>query len=116
MIDEHLAEHLSVQKTLAALDELSPGDERTDALMAQLQREIEHHVREEETDLMPKLRAAVDEQALEELGQVLDQAKQIAPTRPHPQAPDQPPALALVAPLATIYDRLRDRLQERPLT
>lgn len=116
MIDEHLAEHLSVKKTLAALDELSPGDERTDALMAELQREIEHHVREEETDLMPKLRAAVDEQALEELGQVLDQAKQIAPTRPHPQAPDQPPALALAAPLATIYDRLRDRLQERPLT
>ena len=40
-IDEHLAEHLSVKKTLAALDGLSAGDERTDDLMAELQREID---------------------------------------------------------------------------
>lgn len=115
-IDEHLAEHLSVKKTLAALDELSAGDERTNGLMEELQREIEHHVREEEGELMPKLREAVDQQALDELGQALDQAKQTAPTRPHPHAPDQPPGLALAGPLAAIYDRLRDRLQGRPQT
>lgn len=115
-IDEHLAEHLSVKKTLAALDELSAGDERTNGLMEELQQEIEHHVREEEGELMPKLREAVDQQALDELGQALDQAKQTAPTRPHPHAPDQPPGLALAGPLAAIYDRLRDRLQGRPQT
>ncbi|MDQ3886452.1 MAG: hemerythrin domain-containing protein [Actinomycetota bacterium] len=115
-IDKHLAEHLSAKKTLAALDELSAGDERMNQLMADLQREIEHHVQEEEGDLMPKLRGAVDEQALNELGQALDQAKQTAPTRPHPQAPDEPPGLALAGPVAAIYDRLRDRLQGRPRT
>jgi hemerythrin superfamily protein len=115
-IDEHLAEHLSVKKTLLALDELAAGDERTDGLMAELQQEIEHHVADEEGELMPKLRAAVDQQALDELGQVIDQAKQTAPTRPHPHAPDQPPALAVAGPLAAIYDRLRDRLQKRPQT
>ena len=51
-----------------------------------------------------------------ELGEALDQAKQAAPTRPHPQAPDQLPGLALAGPVAAIYDRLRDRLQGRPLT
>ncbi len=115
-IDEHLAEHLSVKKTLAALDELSAGDERTDELMEELQREVEHHVQDEEGDLMPKLRGAVDEQALKELGQALNTAKQTAPTRPHPHAPDQPPGLALAGPVAAIYDRLRDRLQGRPKT
>jgi hemerythrin superfamily protein len=115
-IDEHLAEHLSVKKTLAALDELSTGDERTGDLMAELQREIEHHVADEENDLMPKLREAVDQEALDELGKALDQAKQAAPTRPHPQAPDQLPGLVLAGPVAAIYDRLRDRLQGRPLT
>jgi hemerythrin superfamily protein len=115
-IDEHLAEHLSVKKTLLALDELPTGDRQVDVLMGQLQREIEHHVQEEEGELMPKLRAAVDEQALRELAQELDKAKKTAPTRPHPHAPDQLPELALAGPLAAIYDRLRDRLQKRPQT
>jgi hemerythrin superfamily protein len=115
-IDEHLAEHMGVKKTLLALDGLSPGDERTDALMAQLEREIAQHVREEEGELMPKLRGAVDVQALAELGEELDRAKQTAPTRPHPHAPDEPPMLGLAAPVAALYDRLRDRLQHRPRT
>ncbi len=37
-------------------------------------------------------------------------------TRPLPAAPTEPPALALAAPLAAIYDRMRDRLQGRPKT
>jgi hemerythrin superfamily protein len=115
-IDEHLTEHLSVKKTLAALDQLSEGDERTGELMAELQKEIEHHVAEEESQLMPQMREAVDQEALDELGQALDVAKQTAPTRPHPQAPDTAPGLTLAGPVAAIYDRLRDRLQGRPLT
>ncbi|QKG26975.1 hemerythrin domain-containing protein [Actinomadura verrucosospora] len=31
-------------------------------------------------------------------------------------APDRPPALAMAAPVAAAYDRLRDRLQSRPRT
>jgi len=115
-IDEHLSEHADVKKTLAALDALAEGDEQTGELMGELQKEIEHHVQEEEGELMPKLRDAVDQEALDELGQALDQAKKVAPTRPHPQAPDTAPGLTLAGPVAAIYDRLRDRLQERPLT
>lgn len=115
-IDEHLAEHMGAKKVLLALDGLAAGDDRTDSLMAELQREIEQHVQEEEGQLMPRLREAVDQQALDELGQELDRAKRTAPTRPHPHAPEEPPALTLAAPVAAIYDRLRDRLQGRPLT
>ncbi|WP_369208290.1 hemerythrin domain-containing protein [Streptomyces sp. PU-14G] len=134
-IEEHLAEHMGVKKTLLALDKLpSAGDagtypdgfeggegdeqvmERTTALMTELQEEIEEHVAEEEGRMLPKLRAAVDQQALDELGRELAKAKQTAPTRPHPGAPDQPPGLAMAAPVAAVYDRLRDRLQGRPRT
>jgi hypothetical protein len=73
-------------------------------------------VQEEEGELMPQMRDAVDQQALDELGHALDVAKQTAPTRPHPHAPDTAPGLTLAGPVAAIYDRLRDRLQERPLT
>ncbi|MFI5683474.1 hemerythrin domain-containing protein [Streptomyces sp. NPDC051636] len=115
-VDEHLGEHLAVKKTLLALDRLDEGDERTDELVAQLRREVEEHVREEEDVLMPRLRAAVSQPELDDLGQLLTKAKQSAPTRPHPHAPDRPPALILAGPVAAAYDRLRDRLQRRPRT
>jgi hemerythrin superfamily protein len=115
-VDEHLTEHMAVKRTLAALDSLSAGDGDERRLVAELQREVEHHVEEEEGRFMPALRGAVDEEALTELGHQLDVAKKTAPTRPHPHAPDEPPGLALAAPVAAIYDRLRDRMQGRPRT
>ncbi|MET9857747.1 hemerythrin domain-containing protein [Streptomyces smyrnaeus] len=135
-IDEHLAEHMGVKKTLLALDQLPTADrhsdtypdghrggegdeqvfEQTDRLMAELQREIEEHVAEEEGRLMPMLREAVDQHTLDELGRALEKAKRTAPSRPHPHAPDKPPALAMAAPVANVYDRMRDRLQGRPRT
>ena len=115
-VDEHLSEHMAVKRTLSALDKLGEGDEQERRLISELQGEIEHHVQEEEGQFFPTLRGATDQTALAELGQQLDQLKQKAPTRPHPNAPDEPPALAMAAPVAAIYDRLRDRLQGRPQT
>jgi hemerythrin superfamily protein len=115
-VDEHLNEHMAVKKTLLALDRLEEGDRRTDELVSELRREVEEHIREEEGVLMPRLRGAVSQQDLDGLGELIGRAKKGAPTRPHPNAPDTPPALTLAAPLAAAYDRLRDRLQRRPQT
>lgn len=115
-IDHHLDEHMAVKKTLVALDEAGANREETEKLVATLQKEIDEHVQDEEEGLWPKLREAVDEDALVELGEVVDKAKQVAPTRPHPAAPTEPPKLALAAPVAALYDRVRDRFQKRPQT
>ena len=115
-VDEHLAEHMAVKKTLLALDKLAEGADEEKDLVAELQREITEHVAEEEGQFMPALRGAVDQEALDELGQQLDAAKKVAPTRPHPNIPDQPPGEAILGAVGAIYDRLRDRLQGRPQT
>lgn len=115
-IDHHLDEHMAVKKTLVALDEAGDNRQETEKLMSTLQQEIDEHVQDEEGRLWPKLRQAVDQEALDDLGQVLDEAKKIAPTRPHPKAPTEPPKLALAAPVAALYDRVRDRFQKRPQT
>ncbi|MEU6281325.1 hemerythrin domain-containing protein [Streptomyces sp. NPDC047028] len=115
-IDEHLDEHMAVKKTLLALDKLDEGDRRTGDLVASLRRDVAEHIREEEGVLMPRLREAVSQQDLDELGELIGRARQSAPTRPHPNAPAAPPALTLAAPVAAAYDRLRDRLQQRPTT
>lgn len=115
-IDKHLAEHMTVKKLLVDLDKLDEGDGRTDEMWHELQSAVEEHVQEEESDLLPRFADNVDKEALAELGAALDAAKQAAPTRAHPHAPTEPPALALAAPVAAIYDRMRDRLQGRPIT
>ncbi|MET8638591.1 hemerythrin domain-containing protein [Streptomyces sp. NPDC004096] len=116
VIDDHLAEHITAEKTLLALDRLGEDDTRESELVARLRQEIEEHLREEEGELMPRLRDAVSQRELDELGRLLARAKQTAPTRPHPNAPVEPPALAFAGPVAAAYDRLRDRLQGRPST
>lgn len=118
-VRRHLDQHKHLKRDLAALDGLhvqAADGTATDEALQRLQHDIARHVEQDERDLMPKVRAAVDEQALTELGSALDQAKHVAPTRPHPDAPDEPPALTLAAPIAAIYDRLRDRIAHRPRT
>jgi hypothetical protein len=39
--------------------------------------------------------------------------KKMAPTRPHPSAPDKPPANKILGPGAGLVDRLRDTLTGR---
>ncbi|MDP5181685.1 hemerythrin domain-containing protein [Blastococcus sp. BMG 814] len=116
VISRRLDRHAAVKRQLIDLDRQGEGDERTDGAMATLREIVTAHVREDEDELMPRLRRELDEQALAELGAELDAAKQKAPTRPHPAAPDEPPLLTIAAPVAAIYDRLRDRLQGRPRT
>ncbi|MFG3417791.1 hemerythrin domain-containing protein [Micromonospora sp. NPDC048063] len=115
-VDGHLAGHAPIKELLLQLDRCGAGDPAQDQLMERLASAVARHVRDDENQLMPLLCRQADEQALRELGQEIDRGKQRAPTRPHPHAPDRPPALALAAPLAAIYDRLRDRMQGRPRT
>jgi hypothetical protein len=48
------------------------------------------------------------------LAEQFQQAKKTAPTRPHPAAPDKPPANRIMDPGAGLIDRLRDALASRP--
>lgn len=115
-VRDHLAEHQTVKRLLAELDGMAPTEDRMGELIDELEKAVEGHVREEEGRMLPKLREHLDQEALDDLGSALEMGKRVAPTRPHPAAPGEPPALALVGPLAAVYDRVRDRLQGRPRT
>lgn len=116
VVDRELAGHLTLKQLLVDLDGTASGDPAQDELMRRVESAVAEHVRDEEDQLMPRLDAAADEQALSELGQEIDHGKEHAPTRTHPHAPDRPPVLTLAAPVVAIYDRLRDRIEGRPQT
>ncbi|MCP2261457.1 Hemerythrin HHE cation binding domain-containing protein [Streptoalloteichus tenebrarius] len=111
--DQEIAEHAEAERVMKELDGMDATDARFDELLRTLMREIRDHIRGEENDLFPRLQAACDQEELRELGRKVTRAKQMAPTRPHPAAPDKPPANKLLAPGTGLVDRLRDALTGR---
>ncbi|CCH15629.1 hemerythrin domain-containing protein [Micromonospora lupini] len=114
-IAEHeIEEHSDAERTMKDLESVDPSDPRFDELLAHLTSTIRHHVKDEESDLFPRLRAAAAREELVELAAKVTAFKKVAPTRPHPTAPDHPPANKLLAPGTGMIDRLRDALSDRP--
>ena len=102
---EGLEEHHIVKWTLSELERTAPSDERFDAKMRVLIESVRHHVQEEENDLFPKVRDVLTNQELEEMGDALEAAREVAPTRPHPRQPDTPPLNVLIGLPAAMFDR-----------
>ena len=96
---ESLEEHLSLKRLLADLLELPPSAPNFKAKLEVLSEQAEHHHKEEEEHLFPKVRTLIDEDALDDLGeqmmalqrqmqregapreQVVDQTDEAAPLR-----------------------------------
>lgn len=114
LVNESLHEHQEAKELLNDLDGMEPDHPTFDPTVSRLIQEVRHHVEEEETEILPALRDRLDPELLGEMGQELESAKGRAPTRPHPAAPDSPPANKLTGPAAGLVDRIRDRVQDRP--
>jgi hemerythrin superfamily protein len=105
---ESLEEHHIVKWTLSELEKMEPQDERYDAKVTVLIESVEHHIKEEEDEMFPKVRKALSRTQLDEIGDLMDRAKLAAPTRPHPRSPDEPPANAIAGPLMAVLDAGKD--------
>jgi hemerythrin superfamily protein len=111
--EHEIQEHAEAERLMNTLDGLDPTDPKFATTLAELTAAIRHHVQDEETDLFPRLRLACSPEELIELGRKVEAAKKIAPTRPHPMAPDRPPFNKLLAPGTGLVDRVRDALTKR---
>src|SRR6266540_1846521 len=83
-----LEEHHFAKLALVEIEKLAATDGRLEGKIHVLAENVRHHVEEEERDLLPALERALSREELDELGDVLQKAKKLAPTRPHPAAPD----------------------------
>jgi hemerythrin superfamily protein len=89
---EGLEEHHLIKHAVTELEPLSPDNERYDAKVEVLKELVEHHVDEEEEDMFPRVRRAIDAKELEELGAAMEAARTTAPTHVDPDSPDEPTA------------------------
>ena len=108
MVLESLEEHGVAKWLLHELDGMDPEAERFDAKVTVMMEMIRHHVEEEESDMFPAVREVLKRKALTELGGVMDEAKAIVPTHPHPRSPDTPPGNIVGGLAAAAIDRTRD--------
>jgi hemerythrin superfamily protein len=107
-VQEALHEHDEVKNALDRLGEMTPDDPEFDRTMKQVIQHVTHHAKEEEREMLPKLRKAMSKKDREDLGKRMQTAKKMAPTRPHPNAPKTPPVNLVAGPVAAVVDRVRD--------
>jgi hypothetical protein len=105
---EGIEEHHVAKLLLSELDKLPATSERFDAKMAVLIESIRHHVGEEEEDggLFDQARKALKGTELDEMGERMEELKKVAPTRPHPLSPDQPPLNTIIGLPVAVLDRV----------
>ncbi|MGW6897542.1 hemerythrin domain-containing protein [Streptomyces sp. NPDC054919] len=108
LADKEIAEHAEVEKLMKKLEQMRVDDAQFHPTLQQLMDDVNAHVRDEEGQVFPRLRQACTPEALGDLGDKIRRAKAMAPTRPHPSAPDTPPANKLLSPGAGLVDRVRD--------
>ena len=101
-------EHAEAEETLARLEKLDPDDAAFDDELATLMGEIRHHIEDEEGQMFAHMREVMDEDELRKLGGQVEAFKKVAPTRPHPNVPNEPLPRMAAGPAASLFDRMRD--------
>ena len=108
MVLEALEEHHVVKVLLQELERMEPTAERYVAKVTVLREIVDHHVDEEESELFANVREVFSRSELRDLGARLEAARQSAPMRPHPSAPDEPPASTVATVLTAPLDAAAD--------
>jgi hemerythrin superfamily protein len=106
--DHAREEHAEAEETLQRLEKLDADDPGFDGELATLMREIRHHIEDEEGQMFAHMRETIDADELRKLGDRVQAFKKVAPTRPHPNVPNEPLPRTAAGPAASLFDRMRD--------
>lgn len=112
LANQKLREHSDAEWAMKQIEH-THDDPTFDVLVAKMIEDVRRHMEDEERELLPALRAACEEADLRKLGEKFEHSKRLAPTRPHPSAPNRPPMNKILAPGEGLIDRLRDALTSR---
>jgi hemerythrin superfamily protein len=112
-VQHDIEEHKELEQTMKKLEDVQPGEARFTELLRQLETTLRDHIDDEESDQFPQLRARIPRDELVEMAGKVETAKKVAPTRPHPAAPNHQLFHKTVGPGVGLVDRLKDKLSGR---
>jgi hemerythrin superfamily protein len=112
-VEHDVEEHKELETLMKQLEGVDADDARFLEVVREIEDVLADHVRDEEDEQFPQLRAHFPQHELTGLAEKVTAAKKVAPTRPHPAAPNDELFHKLVGPGVGLVDRLRDRLSNR---
>ena len=112
-VEHDIEEHKELEETMKRLEGVEVGAPEFDETLRKLEELLADHIQDEEKDQFPELRRHVPATELVEMAGKVETAKKLAPTRPHPAAPNNEVFHKLVGPGVGLVDRLRDKLTHR---
>ena len=101
-------EHAEAEETLARLEKIDADDPSFDDELSTLMEEIRHHIEDEEGQMFANMRQVIEDEDLRKLGARVEAFKKVAPTRPHPNVPNEALPRTAAGPAASMLDRMRD--------
>ena len=114
LIDEEIKEHSEAEELLKSWEGMDGDDPQFMPTFQKIRDGLLHHIdEEEEPKLFPEMQTALSAEEQEDLGAKITKAKKLAPTRPHPSAPDSPPGDKILGIPTGIVDRIRDKMSGR---
>ena len=113
LADKAIEQEQAGKKLLQRLEDGKPGEPDYQEALKQFVHAGREHIAYEQEVVWPLFEAVVSREQLEKLGQKLEQAKKIAPTRPHPDTPPNPTVLKTVGMGAAVVDHVRDAVTGR---
>lgn len=102
-----IEDHGRLEQLMRDLEDAEAGTVTFARLVDELLREVRRQTREEEDLLFPRLKDALPQPTLTDLGSRIRRVKSIVPTRPYPAAPGVPPTSKLLFPGPGLVDRVR---------
>jgi hemerythrin superfamily protein len=112
-VEHDKEEHQEIVETMKQIESMDASDPGFMERIQQLGKQLRHHADDEESDQFPELRAHLSREQLVKMGEKVQMAKKVAPTRPHPSAPHSALFHKTVGPGVGMIDRLRDKLTGR---
>jgi len=112
-VEHDIEEHKELEQAMKQLESADVSSAEFDTALRRLEALLADHVQDEEQEQFPELRARIPADELRELADKVETAKKLAPTRPHPGAPNSELFHKLVGPGVGLVDRLRDKLTGR---
>jgi hemerythrin-like domain-containing protein len=113
LADKAIEQEHTGKQLLQRLEDGQPGEPDYQEALQQFVELGRAHIAYEQEVVWPRFQSAVGEEELIRLGEKLETAKKLAPTRPHPDTPANPAVLKTMGMATAVVDHVRDALSGR---
>ncbi len=110
--DKDRAEHAELKRLLYELDGQKVTEQGFSQKFSNIIGLARNHITDEENEQLPYLEKTLSQEELEKLGRDFDKAKKMAPSRPHPSAPQEGIAHTAAGLFAKPVDAMLDMTRD----